>query len=444
MFVEITPVSLMWALYALAALVLAALVFKQGLVSTNIAISLYLVQQFFGTLAALVAFTATDDGVALAAFGGGVYVWLLWAPVVFVAAPLVLWGSRRFHLALALGVLGALPTLALVAQGAANPSAIFADDAHTTLTTLASSLILWSFTGFACTVTLVALEAFTTPLPMQRAKYALLAAAFAGEGMFHAAQNAAKVLFRADFFGEAAATGAQRVLVFLPAAILACLGVYVAWVAARDEDADRRRWARIFLAILAVAAITGAVSAQLVTGEEYHHPEGVFHALWDLATICLLVFAALRFQLFRIELQAKKGLATSLGALLSAGVFVSAEELMQNFIQEQFFSSLPGATSIVVSALVAAAAAIPIFGLAEALIQRVFPQIRDTPEYGSERREALYRVAVESAYQDGNITARELSTLQKLRAHLGVTDEEHARIEGSVRALVTTGAPAAG
>ncbi len=55
----------------------------------------------------------------------------------------------------------------------------------------------------------------------------------------------------------------------------------------------------------------------------------------------------------------------------------------------------------------------------------------------------MYRAAVEGILLDGHVSPTEANTIKRLRVALNITDADHARIEGVVRASLGRPAVAA-
>lgn len=149
-----------------------------------------------------------------------------------------------------------------------------------------------------------------------------------------------------------------------------------------------------------------------------------FHWLFVAFPSTLLVYyplvgwGILQYQLFDIELRLKRGLHRSLvAAPLAVGFFVLSYTLEQ----------LIEANSFVLGLIVAAGVTLvfqPLHRAAERLTDRMMPGVQDSDSYLSQRRQQVYRSAVEAALLDGTITDREQAILEQLRQSLGVTSSE--------------------
>lgn len=73
--------------------------------------------------------------------------------------------------------------------------------------------------------------------------------------------------------------------------------------------------------------------------------------------------------------------------------------------------------------------ALPAWRLSGRFVDRVMPNVVDTEEYRTVRKREIYRAAVESAFQDGEITIRERRMLAALQGQLGLAGEDTVAIE---------------
>lgn len=385
----------------------------------------------------LFATDPADTALLLQTFKSGTFVWLLWSPLVFLVAPMLLTGSKIRNIAWIIAGVGALPTVLLLGYSFVDPDALLIAGARaTTFTTLCLVLV---FVAFPTTVALLAYEAFTTPAPYRRAQLALMATALALEGSYHVVQNAAKIFVGRDFHGLAAMDTGTSVLTLI--ALAAFLGVagYAGHTAFRSADPQTRHWARVLMTSILVAGATGGITAGFISGEEFRHPSGLFHALWDLVGLSLLVFAGLRYQLFDIEMRARQ--AVTVGSILVIGfvTFGVTENFAENFFQQTYFGALPASGSI--AALFVAAMSAVFIKVGKGIAHKVFPNVTRSVDYEHRRQEELYSAALEGAFLDGIVSPAEANSIKRLREKLGITLDQHARIEARVRAQMAASAP---
>lgn len=436
---DLTVVSVAWLAYAAGAVALMTFLFRAPRVTPGLVVlGALLVQQTLGTLAGVVLFAADSADLILPAFRNGAIAWLAWCPIVFLAGPLLLEDAGRRRLAWALAGVAAIPGVVAVVAAVAHPAWVL-EPHGLGLTLFGRTVLVLTFVAFACTVAILAHEALATPAPLRRARLALLASAFAAEGAFHVAQNAAKLVTGGDFHGFSGAGGTEFALVALAALVL--LGALARAVHAflRDDDADRRWWARFIGLFIAVSAVTGVATAGLIVGEEFRHPSGIVHAAWDLASLGLLVFASLRYQLFDIERHARRGVVTSVVVFFALGTFIVVENLLENVLSETYFAALPAPGYV--AAFFVTGASIGVVKVVQHASKRLLPHADLEPAEERRKKEEVYRAAVEGILLDGHVSPTEANTIKRLRAALNITDADHARIEGIVRASM--GRPAA-
>lgn len=439
----LTPITALWAAYAIGAVGLAFLVLRARPITRGNAILVaLLLQQAWQSVASVVRATTTDPNLAWQATLAAIPAWLLWGPVVFLAGPLLLGEAHHAKRLRLIGIAGAAPGLALTASWFVTPSFVLLPD-NSGLTELASATLFLVFVGFAFTVAVLLRESLTTPLPIRRAHLGLLAAAFCVEGAYHAAQNSAKALGGGDFFGAAGATPALSALSILPFLAFVAIGIFALVHAQRSRDAPRMKWARIVVAFLGVALLTGFAAAPLVPGDEFTDPLGAIHALWDLSALAFVVYAGLRFQLFRLELQAKGSVAVTAAIAMGFGIWNVTQTLAENYAQDYLRGFDVGGVpaSSLLSGLFVGVVAVPLGRSGQKVAIKIFPHVDRTAEYERRRRNEIYLAALEGALADGIETPKEIKTLKMLRAQLGIDEVEHERLEVEVRAKLA--APAA-
>jgi hypothetical protein len=428
---DLTFVAGAWLLYAAAAIGLMAMAFAAPRVTPGLfGLGLLLCQQVFGTVAAVLLYTTDSTALEIASFHHGATAWLLWGPLVFLAAPLLMHGSPRARIAWAFAAVGAAPGIAFSAASLLAPGYVFAPGGLA-LTSWAAASLLFTFVGFACTSAFLAWEAMASPAPIRRMQFTLLSAAFIVEGVFHTAQNVARgTAFRLDFEG----------IPFLLAAVafIAFAGILAYVASQRREDPDNAKRATWLLAAILAASLTGAIGSRLIYGDEFRDPTGILHAVWDLAGLAFLIFAGLRYQLFSIELHAKQSLGATVGILVVVGIFVALQEVLSGFLQDSYFAGLPA--SGVVSGCVVAGVSINAVKFGRGVAARVFPKVDLTPAYERQRKEEVYRAALEGILLDGVVAPAEAKSIQKLREVLEMTMDDHHRLEKVVRAQMAAAA----
>lgn len=440
----LTPVSGLWVAYAVAALALVFLVLRARPVTPgNVALVALLVQQAWSTMASVlrVGAVASDPLLSITATLANIPAWLLWSPLVFLAGPLLLGNAPGARTARILGTLGALPSIVLLVLFALDPGYVIRADG-TGFTDAAAVTLFLVFVGFAFTVGVLAREALTTPLQVRRSQFALLAAAFSVEGAFHAAQSTAKIAFGLEFHGLSQAGLVLTLLSILPFVAFVGIAGWALTLALRDQDRERRFWARVTAGFIGASALTGVLASPLSVANEFTDAAGAFHALWDLAAIALIVYAGMRYQLFSLERRARQSVAVTAALVIGFVGFNSLQEIAESFLADTvLFSGLPA--SGVFAALTVGAVSIPIGRTSLGLAKRLFPQVSRI-DYEHQRKLQIYRAALEGAFADGIATPREAASLRALRASLELDEEAHDELELQVRASLAAAQRPAG
>ncbi|HUR69523.1 MAG TPA: hypothetical protein VM370_09780 [Candidatus Thermoplasmatota archaeon] len=436
----ITVIQGIWLAYAAACVALVGFFFQAPRLSWgSVALAGILIQQALGTVAAVVIYASTDVEVITQAFRSGAYIYMLWGPLVAIAPALLMGKSVDRRIGWALALVGALPTVGLFALNAARPGALFVDFS---LTPLATGIFYLTFLAFAATTFVLAREAFTTPAPLRRAQFALLATAFALEGAFHSGQDVVKLILGLDFVGNVTTT----LLAIAAAVAFLAIAAWCGRHALRGGTPELRHWARVLLTSILVAAITGAATAPLLNGQEFTDFRGLFHAAWDLVALSLLVFAALRFQLFDIEVRARQGIIVGSVIVLGFVTFATVENVAENFIQSTYLGALPAAGSV--AAVFVAATSVFTARLGKVIANHFLPAtVTGVIDDEQRRREEIYTAALEGALLDGIVSLAEANSVRRLKQTLGISDADHARLEARVRrelkVTATTSVPTA-
>ena len=153
----------------------------------------------------------------------------------------------------------------------------------------------------------------------------------------------------------------------------------------------------------------------------------VSHAIAYSIYVLLLAYAVLRSQLFNIDLKVKFALQQStVGALIIGGFIVGSEVL----------ESLVPVSGMVLNIIVAIAILValrPIQRLALRMSNRLMHSVQNTPEYLEVRRLEVYRAALEGAVEDGLVTDKERTILDRLRDELGISAGEAVALENEFK-----------
>jgi hypothetical protein len=146
-------------------------------------------------------------------------------------------------------------------------------------------------------------------------------------------------------------------------------------------------------------------------------------ALAYSAYVLLLAYAVLRFQLFNIDLKIKFVLQQSTVAALIIGGFIVGSEVLESFVP------VSGTVSNIVVAIAILIVLRPLQRLALSITDGLMRNVQNTPEYLEVRRLEVYRAALEGAFEDGLITDKERSILDRLRDSLGISQVEAVSLE---------------
>jgi hypothetical protein len=158
----------------------------------------------------------------------------------------------------------------------------------------------------------------------------------------------------------------------------------------------------------------------------------------SLIFVLLLAYGMLKVQLFDVDLHIKRGLKRSTVAAIFVAAFLVVEQLVSNYFNGQF--------GVLFGAVVAG---LMLFGLdhirhfAGKLANEAMPNVSPTPEYVAYRKLEVYRAAFEGLNADGQVSAKERATLEKLRLKLGIAPGDAAALEAAMLEEVAVGAPVA-
>lgn len=141
-----------------------------------------------------------------------------------------------------------------------------------------------------------------------------------------------------------------------------------------------------------------------------------------------LTYGILRTHLFDIDLKIKFALRQSTLLAFFAGVFFVASESLEELVPvEGFYLGLAAAALIALGLR-------PLQRISARLADQLMPNVKDTAAYRRERKEEVYRAALEGGLEAGTVSARERRILEALRRKLEIEPAEAARIEQRVHA----------
>jgi len=140
--------------------------------------------------------------------------------------------------------------------------------------------------------------------------------------------------------------------------------------------------------------------------------------------ILLLAYAVLRSQLFDIDLRIRWAIKQStLAAAVVAIIFLLSEGA------DRFLSAELGSFVGLVAAAIVVFFLAPLQRLAESVASVAMPNTENTPEYAAHRKMQVYEAAVAEARQEGGISDKERSLLNRLRDSLGISTADADAIE---------------
>jgi len=152
-------------------------------------------------------------------------------------------------------------------------------------------------------------------------------------------------------------------------------------------------------------------------------------AVQAIIFVALLGYAILRSQLFAIDLKIKWTLSKGTVAAAFVGVFFVVSEGAATLFSDRIG---PVAGLFAAGALVFAIA--PLQRVADRFADKAMPSVTDDAEYRTVRKREVYRAAVESALEEGDISPKERGMLATLAEQLGVGPKEMHDIEREARA----------
>jgi hypothetical protein len=203
-----------------------------------------------------------------------------------------------------------------------------------------------------------------------------------------------------------------------------------AWIRARGTP-QRRRLGAYLLAFGTRDAGWAIIFGTLVywgLGGAFAFPAAAFLAILYAAVLALyvlfLAYAILYVHVFDIDLKLKWTLSRGTVATVFLAAFLVASQLVQNVTNAAL-----GLVGGAVAAGMLLLALTPLQRMAERLADAAMPRVRDTREYRLVRKREVYEAAVQSVYQDGDVTERERDTLALLAEKLGLGPAEARGIE---------------
>lgn len=153
-----------------------------------------------------------------------------------------------------------------------------------------------------------------------------------------------------------------------------------------------------------------------------------FYALMLASFLLSIGLAAgiLRAQLFDLDVKIKWTIKRGTLAGIFIAVFLVVSQIAQNYLSSTGGLTVGGiVTGLVLFAIN------PLQKVAEKLSAAAVPGAR--PEAIEARKLEIYRAALEGAFEDGSVTAKERTMLTRLQLELGIANAEARHLEGGVR-----------
>lgn len=151
-------------------------------------------------------------------------------------------------------------------------------------------------------------------------------------------------------------------------------------------------------------------------------------AVVQVVYLPLLAYGALRTRLFDVDLRIKRGVSAATVTAIFVSAFFVASEVTQQFVGER---AGPYVGIVAAGALLLAIQ--PVQRLAHRAADAAMPGVTGSAEYVAARKLHVYRAAVEGAYEDGTLGAKERGMLTRLAAELELDPREMVAVEDEVR-----------
>lgn len=149
-----------------------------------------------------------------------------------------------------------------------------------------------------------------------------------------------------------------------------------------------------------------------------------------LATIVyvgLLAYGILRTQLFDIDLKLKLGISRSTVGTIGLVVVLAAAKVAEFYLNKTYGFVAGGIAAGVMLFLVPR-----LNKIGDKVANAALPNTTGTAEYVANRKLEVYRAAVETAWEDGNLSHGDRAILDRLREKLEITGAEAFEVESSV------------
>jgi hypothetical protein len=158
-------------------------------------------------------------------------------------------------------------------------------------------------------------------------------------------------------------------------------------------------------------------------------PIYLVYVFGTLIAVPLIAYGILRTHLFDIDLKIRWTIKQS----TLAGVFVAIMYVISEGAA-QFLSTELGNFSGLLAAAVVMFFLAPLQRFAEGVAAKAMPNTNNTPEYAAHRKMQVYEAAVAEAQQEGGISDKERSLLNRLRDSLDISSTDAETLERELQA----------
>lgn len=201
--------------------------------------------------------------------------------------------------------------------------------------------------------------------------------------------------------------------------VLSIVAIAALWVAASTRRAQSALMRNVSLAFAAMplASLLFAVAM----------PDFPVLGVARLAAAAVLAYAVMRRQVLGLPVKVQLTLSRGFLTGCYVAVFLVASQIAQNLLTQQLGIFVGGAAAgLLLFALR------PLDALSKRLASRVVPSGDASQEYTAFRKLEVYRLALESAWENGTVRDRERAALDRLRTKLGVDAVDTGLLEADV------------
>jgi hypothetical protein len=193
----------------------------------------------------------------------------------------------------------------------------------------------------------------------------------------------------------------------------------------QSKDPGERLQASYFILSLLIIFIGIVIAALLV-----------FYSIqieWEITMIFLsagliiITVGILKHGFFDVEFVVKKTFIYTLLILPLVGAFRLIELILSYFVSFTFFAG--DLMARLIAAAIVAGCFFPLRTLSVKMGDKIFPMLTQTIKIDKVKDMMVYRTQLEHALTDGKLSKQEIGMLMALREDLGITKEEHDRIQ---------------